>query len=304
MTQLPSVRQLECLVAVAKLLNFRQAAEACYITQPALSAQIQQLETQMGLRLFERDRRRVLPTAAGKAMAEKARGILAELQDLAEMASSYNEPLAGVLRFGVIPTAAPYVLPRALNEVSHRYPKLKLLLREEQTATLLERLGDGSIDLALVALEAALGEVETMPLFSDAFLLAVPPGHRLAKRKRVTEKDLLAEEVLLLDDGHCLRDQALAICNRAGACELGDFRASSLTTLVQMVSGGLGVTLLPEMALSAGTGIDRTLALVPFGSKGPTRTIGLIWRRSSTRTPEFQMLGEAIRFGMGRPAVK
>lgn len=298
--QLPSVRQLECLVAVARTLNFRRAAESCYITQPALSAQIQQLETQLGLRLFERDRRKVLPTAAGEAMAERARGILADLGDLAESAAGFKEPLTGTFRLGVIPTAAPYLLPRALREVGRRYPGLRLRLREEQTKRLVQLLEEGALDVALLALEADLGNVETLALFADPFVLAVPPGHRLAARKRVREKDLQDEEVLLLDDGHCLRDQALTVCKSAGACELWDFRASSLTTLVQMVAGGLGVTLLPELSLEVEARPERGLILIPFGPKSPARTIGLAWRRSSMRAPEFQLLGEAIRKGLSR----
>jgi len=296
--QLPTVRQLECLAAVARTLNFRRAAEACFITQPALSAQIQQLEALLGTRLFERDRRKVLPTAAGEALAGKARGILAELHDFAEAASGFREPLTGTFKLGVIPTVAPYVLPGALAEVGRRYPDLRLLLREDQTARLLERLGEGSLDVALVALEANLGDVETFPLFNDPFVLAVPIGHHLAHRKRVSEKDLHAEEILLLDDGHCLRDQALSLCTNAGASELGDFRASSLTTLVQMVAGGVGVTLLPEVSLRVEAGPNRRLILIPFRSDGPSRTIGLVWRRSSMREREFVLLGEAIRSGL------
>jgi len=298
MTDIPTVRQLQCLVAVAEALNFRQAAEACFITQPALSAQIQQLESLLGVRLFERDRRKVLPTAAGAAMAHKARDVLAELRDLAEAASAFKDPLSGRLRLGVIPTVAPYVLPRALREVHRRYPALQLLLKEAQTARLVELVGDGTLDLALVALEADLGDLETLALFEDPFVLAVPTDHRLARRKRVTEKDLEQEEVLLLDDGHCLREQAFSICDRAGACELGDFRASSLTTLVQMVSGGVGVTLLPRMSTRVEAGPERPLKLVPFGPKGPSRTIGLAWRASSIRKPEFRLLAEAIQDGL------
>jgi len=297
---LPSVRQLECLVAVAEALNFRQAAEACFITQPALSAQIQQLETVLGLKLFERDRRRVLATAAGSVFAEKARGILAELREFGEAAGAFGEPLSGTLRLGVIPTVAPYVLPRALKEVRRRHPRLRLLLKEGQTARLMELLLEGSLDLVLLALEADLGEVETLSLFVDPFVLAVPTGHRLESRKRVGEKDLFDEQVLLLDDGHCLRDQALPICDRAGACEFGDFRASSLTTLVQMVSGGVGVTLLPEMSLKVEAGRERRLKLIPFGAKKPSRTIGLAWRPSSVRKPEFHLLGQAIQAGLDR----
>ena len=298
--ELPTIRHLECLTAVADTLNFRQAAGLCYITQPALSAQIQQLEALLGVKLFERDRRRVLPTAAGTALVQKARGVLAEMRDLSEAAASFKQPLSGTLRLGVIPTVAPYLLPRALRDVQRRYPELRLLLREGRTSDLIELLNEGSLDLALLALEADLGEAETLPLFKDPFVLAVPFGHRLAARKRVSEKDLSEEQVLLLDDGHCLRDQALSICSRAGACELGDFRASSLTTLVQMVSGGAGVTLLPELALDSEVTPERRIATVPFGAQKLFRTIGLTWRSSSIREAEFQLLGELIQHGLAR----
>ena len=298
--ELPSVRQLECLVAVARTLSFRRAAEACYITQPALSAQIQQLENLLGLKLFERDRKRVIATAAGELLASRASAILADLRDLTEAAHSFKDPLSTTLKLGVIPTIAPYVLPRALKEVHRRFPRLELFLRETQTSRCLELLSDGSLDLALLALEADLGDVETLPLYFDPFVLAVPPEHRLAGRKRVSEKDLLEESVLLLEDGHCLRDQTLSICDRAGACELGDFRASSLTTLVQMVAGGVAVTLLPEMSLPVEAGPDRRIEVIPFAAKGPGRTVGLIWRPSSLREPEFRLLGEAILSGLGR----
>ena len=300
--QLPTIRHMECLVAVARTLSFRRAAESCYITQPALSAQVQQLEGLLGVRLFERDRRKVLATAAGEMLAEKAGRILAEVQDLVEAASGFKEPLTGIVKLGVIPTVAPYVLPRALREVGRKYPDLRVLLREDQTKTLLELLEGGQVDVALLAFEADLGDVETFRLFHDPFVLAVPAGHRLAKRKRASEKDLRAEEVLLLDDGHCLRDQALSVCKSSGASELGDFRASSLTTLVQMVAGGVGVTLLPRVTLEVEAGPDRNLALVPFSASGPARTIGLAWRRSSTRGYEFELLGEAIRRGLAGTA--
>jgi len=292
---LPTIRQLECLVAVADKLSFSQAAKVCFITQPALSAQIQQLEAVLGVQLFERDRRRVLPTSAGAAMAEKARGILADIHDLVEAAAAFKGLLTGILRLGVIPTLAPYILPAATKELHRRYPRLRLLLREGQTLELLRQLGDGSLDLVLLALEADLGDVETMPLLRDPFLLAVPADHSLAQRKRVSEKDLRNQQVLLLEDGHCLRDQALAICSSSGASELGDFRATSLTTLVQMVSGGVGVTLLPQVSVDIEAGPDRSLSLIPLSAKGASRTIGLAWRPASIRKAEFQLFGEAIK---------
>ena len=300
MSNLPTVRQLECFVAVTKTLNFRLAAELCLITQPALSAQIQQLESSLDVRLFERTTRSVMPTAAGVAMADKARSILADVHELGEHARSFRQPLAGSLRLGVIPTVAPYTLPTALAEVQRRHPALRLLLREGQTHELVRLLTDGSLDVLLLALETDLGDVETLPLFTDRFVLAVPPSHRLARRKRVSMKDLADEQVLLLEDGHCLREQSLPICEQAGACEVGDFRASSLNTLAQMVAAGVGITLLPDMSVRDVGGTRAGLVTIPFGARGPARTIGLAWRRSSVRGDEFRLLAEALQQGRRR----
>jgi len=198
----PSLRQLEYLVAVADLLHFRRAAEATHVSQPGLSAQIQELERLLGVRLFERDRRHVLPTAAGRDAARQARAILAAVDDLIEGARGHREPLTGTLRVGVIPTVAPYLLPRLLPHLRARFPHLRLLLREEQTPRLIDLLSDGHLDVLLLALEADLGDAVTRALFRDPFLLAVPPGHRLAGRRRLRERDLADEELLLLEDGH------------------------------------------------------------------------------------------------------
>jgi len=294
---MPSVRQLECFAAVAETLNFRMAAERCFMTQPALSAQIQQLERTLGTRLFERNRRSVLPTSAGTALVSSARRILADLHDLGERSRSFRAPLTGTLRIGVIPTVAPYVLPQAMAEVARRHPDLRLLLREAQTEHLTAQLADGSLDLLLLALEADLGDARTLPLTRDRFVLAVPSEHRLKQRKRVRMSELAGEQVLLLDDGHCLRNQAMPICTAAGASEVGDFRASSLTTLVQMVAAGIGVTLLPEMAVAAEALPARNLGIIPIAN-GPARTIGLAWRKTCIRADEFALLGETIRRGL------
>jgi len=290
----PSIRHLEYAVAVAEYLNFREAAKTCHVTQPALSAQIAQLEELLGIPLFERDRRRVLVTREGAAIIARARGILTQVDELIEAAGVLARPLSGTLRLGVIPTVAPYVLPRAVSRLRRAHPDLRLLLREDQTGELVRRLRDGQLDLLLLALEADLGEVDTLPLFEDPFLVAVPSDHPLAKRKRVRERDLIDESVLLLEDGHCLRDQVLEVCARARATELGDFRASSLTTLTQMAAGGIGITLLPEMAASRERS-TRNLKLVPFAKPKPYRTIGLAWRRSSPRADEYHTLGDTLR---------
>lgn len=290
----PSLRQLECLVAVADRLSFRRAAESVAITQPALSLQIQQLERMLGLRLFERDRRRVLVTPAGESLVARARATLAEVDAFVTAAEALHDPLAGTLKLGVIPTIAPYVLPALVALTRKRLPRLRLLLREDQTSNLVALVQEGKLDLALLALEADLGSLATRALYADPFVLAVPGTHALAGRKNAKEQDLADEEVLLLEDGHCLRDQALSICARAGARELGDFRATSLNTLVRMVASGAGVTLLPAMSLAAEVhGADKltTLAL----ERRPVRTIGLAYRASSARTALVDRLGELLR---------
>jgi LysR family transcriptional regulator, hydrogen peroxide-inducible genes activator len=198
----PTLRQLEYLVALADALNFRRAAEACFVTQPALSTQIKQLETLIGVKLFERDRRHVVPTAAGEAMAVRARKILTDVDDWVGGVRQFAEPLAGPLRLGVIPTVAPYLLPPALKGLSARFPKLRLLLREESTDRCLDLLARGELDLALLAREAELGAVTVLDLFSDPFLLALPGDHPLAKRKRLPIGDVPMAELLLLEDGH------------------------------------------------------------------------------------------------------
>lgn len=292
--EMPSVRQLECLVALAKTLNFRQAAELCHITQPALSAQIQHLEANLGLSLFERDRRRVLPTEAGIAMTKRARGILNELRELNVAAGQFSKSMEGTLRLGVIPTIAPYLLPHALGAVRTEFPNLRLLIREGQTAVLLKQLEEGELDLLLLALDVELGNVTTKPLFMDPFVLAVPSDHPLASQESVREEDLALEELMLLEDGHCLRDQTLNLCHSAGACELGDFQASSLSTIVQMVAGGVGITLLPAMSIKVESLMHSNVATIRFADKPPSRSVGLAWRSSSVRGADFELLGALI----------
>ena len=291
----PSIKQLEYAVALAEHRHFRKAADASFITQPAMSAQIRQLEDLLGVDLFERDRRKVLLTRAGEEVTRRAKRLLADLDDLMEAAQSLGKPLSGPLRLGIIPTVAPYLLPLVLPGLRKRYPDLVLYLREEQTLRCLQLLESGGLDVVVLALPAEGAEVESLPLFEDRFWLAVPKDHPLAKRKRLREEDLAGEHVLLLEDGHCLRDQALEVCHLTGAKEKTDFRATSLHTLVQMVSNGLGVTLVPEMALATEASRAREIETHAFTQPSPGRTIGLAWRRSSPREEDFRLLGELIR---------
>ena len=289
-----SFRQLEYFVAVAERLSFRAAADACFVTQPGLSAQLKDLERLLGVQLFERNQRTVLLTPAGETLLPLARSILTASGEFVDLARSLTRPLSGTLRLGVIPTVAPYLLPKTLPALRRRYPQLQVRLHEDLTHRLLELLSHGRLDLLLVALEADLGNVSTLALATDPFVVAVPAQHRLAKRKRVTEADIAAEQVLLLDDGHCLRDQALAVCHTSGASEVGDFRASSLNTLVQMVAGGLGITLLPRLSLEVEAPQLSQIVILPFRKPEPSRTIGLVWRTTSPRAHEFQLLAKLL----------
>ena len=287
-----SLRQLEYLSALAKALNFREAAEDCYVTQPALSAQIQQLEGQLGVKLFERDRRTVSLTHAGTRILERARRVLEEVEAIEDEARALQQPLCGALRLGVIPTVAPYVLPQALPALKREYPELRLLIHEDQTDRLFELLRASDLDLLLLALEVDVGDAVTMPLYRDPFLLAVPEGHELATRAQVRLSDLADLELLLLTDGHCLRDHALEVCELSGARETDDFRASSLNTLVRMVAVGTGVTLLPAMSIEAEVHASDALATRALADSAPARSIGLAWRKPSARQEEFRMVGK------------
>ncbi len=296
----PTLRQLEYFVAVAERLSFSKAAESCFVSQPSLSAQIAQLEATLGVKLFERDRRGVRPTAAGEALLAGAQETLACCDRFGQLAKSFGAPLTGPLRLGVIPTIGPYLLPKVLPSVSRSCPELRLFLREDTTARLLEQLAEGRLDLLLLAIDLELGPVVTLPLFSDPFVLAVPEGDELDRPQDASLADLKGRDILLLEEGHCLRDQALALCDSADAREMGGFRGSSLGTITQMVAGGLGITLLPELAIEREAAAVPGLRTVPFGADGPSRAVGLAWRQSSPRGDEFRALGEAMASAYAR----
>ncbi len=289
----PTVRQLESLVAVAEFGNFHRAADSLGISQPALSAQVVGAERVLGVQVFERDRRSVLITPAGEEVIARARDALAAIDAVADAARRRGEPLVGPLRLGVIPTVAPYWLPPLLPSVRARFPKLELILREDQTHNLLAQLGAGRLDVAFLALPVP-GDLTTAVVAHEDFLVATPRGSALARRKKLLESDLAEEHVLLLEDGHCLRDQALAVCARGGAIESIEVRGTSLPTLVQMVAGGLGITLLPEAAASTLITKRGPVEVAPFGKPTPGRTLGLAWRTSSARLREFRLLAETL----------
>lgn len=282
-----SLRQLQYVVAVADSLSFRKAAERCHVSQPALSAQLALLEDLLELRLFERDRRRVIPTAAGRELVARARTVLRAADELMDAARNAKDPWTGTLRIGIIPTISPYLLPIAAPALRSAYPRLSIVWAEDKTEVLVKRLDEGTLDAALLALEAELGDVEWEALAKDPFVLATSTADPLGEKKSPAVLGELEEaSVLLLDDGHCFREQALAFCTRAKAKELA-FRATSLTTLAQMVAAGAGVTLLPELAVP--TEVHRAeLRTRPLAAPVPFRTIVLAWRKQSP-------LGEPLR---------
>lgn len=289
-----TLRQLQYVVAVADLLSFRKAALACHVSQPSLSTQIAQLEQMIDVRLFERDRRKVIVTSAGQQIIERARVVLKEADDLARAARLVTDPLVGTLRVGVIPTISPYLLPIITRSLRETFPRLTLLWIEDKTEVLVQSLDVGGIDAALLALEANVGDVERDIVAKDAFYLATSKGDPLGRKKGpLRQADLAEANVLLLDDGHCFREQALAVCTRARAHEL-EFRATSLSTLAQMVAGGAGVTLLPALALP--TEAQRAeLDVRPFAEPSPFRTIALVWRKRSPLGAALRSVSGAIR---------
>ena len=289
-----SLRQLQYAVAVADTLSFRKAAERCRVSQPALSAQLAQLEEALGVRLFERDPRRVLPTAAGKDIIERSRAALVAADEVVVSAQRTRDPLSGRLRVGVIPTISPYLLPVAAPALRTACPRHTTVWIEDKTEVLVESLDAGVIDAALLALEAEIGDVEHERVAADPFVLAMRPDDPLATAVEAAAIAELADaDVLLLDDGHCFRDQALAFCARANAREL-EFRATSLSTLVQMVAAGSGVTLLPALAVPT-EAARAGLAVRPFAAPAPSRTIALVWRRRSPIAAALRKLAHAIR---------
>jgi LysR family hydrogen peroxide-inducible transcriptional activator len=292
-----TLRQLQYVAAVAEARSFRRAAAACAVSQPSLSAQLAEAERALGVRLFERDRRGVLVTAAGQALLERARRLLLDADDLLEAARRNADPLAGTLRLGILPTIGPYLLPRAAPAVREALPKLQVLWEEDRTAPLVRGVTAGALDGALVAREAELGDLVQLEIARDPFVLAASPTHPLARAAEPIElRALRGERVLLLDDGHCLREQALEVCARARAEETG-YRATSLSTLVQMVAGGGGVTLLPRIAVE--TEAPRAgLVVRPFAAPGPGRTLVLAWRRAAAAEPALRAVAEAIRGGL------
>jgi LysR family hydrogen peroxide-inducible transcriptional activator len=288
-----TLRQLQYAVAVADELSFGKAAERCHVSQPSLSAQIAQVESALGVQLFERANRKVLVTQTGRSVLERARRLLVDADDLMEASRRASDPLHGTIRLGVIPTIAPYLLPSAAPALRGQFPRLTLVWREDKTDILIEALQAGSLDAAIVALEADIGDVEHATISEDRFVLALRHDHALARKAAPVEaSELRGEQVLLLDEGHCFREQALEVCSTTRARE-GEFRATSLTTLVQMVAGGAGVTFLPALAVA--TEASRAgLSVRPLASPKAHRTIALVWRKRAPHGPTLRELARVL----------
>jgi LysR family hydrogen peroxide-inducible transcriptional activator len=293
-----SLRALGYLVALSEERHFGRAAQRCLVSQPTLSAQVKKMEDLLGVQLVERSQRHVMLTDVGEEVVARARKVLSGVGEICALAESRRDPLAGQLRVGLIPTVAPYLLPHAAPVLRAELPALRLMLFEHQTHELLRRLDDGSIDMAILALPVDAEGLDLEPIFEEAFVAAMPADHALSMRKELRVSDLDDQPLLLLEDGHCLRDQALEICSRIRVREPQDFRATSLETLRQMVAAGVGVTLLPALA-TLNAGPDAAVLTRPFRAPQPYRTIAGAWRRTSARADAMQAICRVIRTGMG-----
>jgi LysR family hydrogen peroxide-inducible transcriptional activator len=290
-----TLQELKYLVALADHGHFGRAAEACFITQSTLSTQIKKLEDFLGVTLFDRSLKRVSPTPIGREILQAARNIVEESERIRELAKHAQDPMARTIHLGVIPTLGPYYLPHALTLVHKKHPDLRLLLREEMTPQILQHLVDGKLDAGLLALPVTDDSLRVEPLFYEPFYAALPAGHPLAKRDVLKVSDIMAEKLLLLDEGHCLRDQALDVCG-TGSRGREEVRATSLETLRQMVAMGLGLTLLPALAVDAGARQTRkAVEIRPFKSPPPGRTIGLAWRRRAPFPETFERLAVTLK---------
>jgi LysR family hydrogen peroxide-inducible transcriptional activator len=298
---LPTLRQLQYLKLLAEHRSFSRAAEAAHVTQPTLSAGVQELEKILGAPVVDRGRAGVILTAAGEEAVARAKAILAQAEDLVQAARGAGQPLAGRFRLGVIPTIAPFLLPRALPALRQRFPKLRLFLREDLTSRLIVQLKAGALDAALIALPYDMTGLACADVAEDELLVAFPANHPLTAERRVTAARLEGEDLILLEDGHCLREHALAACGlapRRAKDRSGDeaaFAATSLPTLVQMVGSGLGVSFLPAMAVDAGLADAAAVGVRPLAAEHPSRQIVVAWRAGSSRAAEGRLLAETLR---------
>ena len=291
MKLLPSLKQLEYLVALAETKHFGKASERCHVTPSTLSAGIRDLEELLGVLLAERNKRHVHITSIGDEIALRARHLLRDAEDIMELAISNREPMTGELKLGVIPTIGPYLLPRVLTGLQAKYPALRLLLEENLTDNLLDRLQQGKIDVALIALPYNIKGFQSIALFKDEFLFACNQKHNLSQKQIISVNDLHNQPLMLLEEGHCLRSHVLDVCEQHYG--RSQFEASSFHTLVQMVAIGIGVTLLPKLAIDANITDGMDIKVIPLAASA-SRQVGLVWRGSSLRKHEYELLGKAI----------
>ncbi len=290
-----NLRELEYLVALADERHFHKAAARCFVSQPTLSGQLKKLEQELGVVLVERTNRRVSMTEAGTEIARQARAVLAGVRQIRETAATFEDPMSGELRLGIIPTLAPYLLPLIIPALNRRYAKLKFWLYEYQTRVLLQKLRQAELDLLLLALPVETEEFSRIDLFREPFRLAVRKNHRLVKNKSLTLADLRGQPMLLLEEGHCLRGQVLDVCSRARAAVQAHFQATSLETLRQMVAEGMGMTLIPELAVPARPARAGQIRYLEFSDPKPARRIGLLYRKGSYRAQCFAAVAETIQ---------
>ncbi|PHS72930.1 MAG: DNA-binding transcriptional regulator OxyR [Cycloclasticus sp.] len=289
-----NLRDLKYIVAVAELKSFVKASERCFVSQPTLSMQIKKLEETLGIKIFERNNKRVIVTEVGENIVSKAKAILHDVDDIEELAHNAQHPLGGNFRLGAFPTLAAYILPDLVPLIKDQLPDLRLILIEEKTNTLIQQLKDGEIDAALLAAPIKDEALTFTSLFDDAFKLAVSSQHHLSNKLTVTPADIINEPLLLLDEGHCLRDQALQFCQLNGAKEEQNVRATSLETLRQMVRANTGITFMPDLAIREDYS-DGNIRYIPFKNPQPTRTICLVWRKTNPKIQLMTMLTELMQ---------
>jgi LysR family hydrogen peroxide-inducible transcriptional activator len=290
-----NIRDLEYLIAIADLKHFRKAAERCCVSQPTLSGQIKKLEDELGVKLIERTKHKVFMTQLGVDISRQAERVLLETEYIQAMAQSGKDPFSGPLKIGVFPTLGPYLLPHIVQAVQKECPNIELFLVEEQTSRILTMIKEGKLDAVILALPEEHEELEVKELFREPFYLATDKSHGFATRKNIMQEDLKGEALLLLEDGHCLRDNALEVCAYAGARERPGFRASSLETLRQMVAVGTGITLIPQLAVQKDLSDHKMIRYIPFLDPAPARNIGILWRKTSVRISCLEIVGEIIK---------
>ncbi|WP_298719567.1 DNA-binding transcriptional regulator OxyR [uncultured Oceanisphaera sp.] len=288
-----NLRDLEYLVALAEERHFRKAAEKCFVSQPTLSGQLRKLEDELGVVLMERTSRKVLFTPAGDAITAQARRVLAETKELRDTARTFTEPMSGELHIGLIPTVGPYLLPHIIPVLKQHFPELHIYLYEAQTHTLLKQLADGDLDCLILAQLDSMDNFGSLPLYDEPMMLALPTEHAWAGREQIALNELQGEKLLMLEDGHCLRDQAMGFCFAAGIGEDNHFQATSLETLRNMVAAGSGLTLIPQLAVGLHNG-NLGVSYLPVVNPEPHRTISLLYRIHSVRRPCFNEMAKVI----------